>query len=134
MEWLQFLQFLQLWQEEKYFECHEVLESLWMVSTGDAKWRYQGMIHCAVALHQQRQQNWFGMARQWLRAGAKLSRLPYELDDDCRRIWSQTSQVVKKNVVMLEPSETAKLRRLRKRLQKNHPSNNQVMSLQDLFL
>ena len=132
---IEWLQFLQLWREEKYFECHEVLESLWMVSTGDAKWRYQGMIHCAVALHQQRQQNWFGMARQWLRAGVKLSRLPSDqLDDDCLRIWLQTSDAMKADAAMLRPEERDKLRRMRQQLQKLHPSNNQIMSLQDLFL
>ena len=132
---LEWLQFLELWREEKYFECHEVLESLWVVSTGDDKWRYQGMIHCAVALHQQRLGNWFGMARQWMRADAKLSRLPSEqLDNDCRRIWLQTFQVVKANTVTLQPEERDKLRRLHQRLQKEHPSKNQILLLQDLFL
>lgn len=127
--------FLELWQEEKYFECHEVLELLWVVSAGDAKWRYQGLIHCAVALHQHHRENWFGMARQWLRAGAKLSRLPQEqLDADCLRIWSQTCRIVEAAAGKLSQQECSKLRHLHQQLQKRHPAKNKIMPLQDVFL
>jgi hypothetical protein len=128
--------FLQLWREQKYFECHEVLESLWLVATGDAKWRYQGLIHCAVALYQYQRQNWFGMARQWLRAGAKLSCLPQEeVDADCRRIWLQTCRTVEAAAAKLTDAERARLRRLRCQLENQHPRNNEkIMPLQDVLL
>jgi len=128
--------FLQLWREQKYFECHEVLESLWLVSTGDARWRYQGLIHCAVALYQHQRQNWFGMARQWLRAGAKLSCLPQEdVDADCGRIWLQTSQAVEAATAKLTDAERVRLQQLRRRLEKRYPRNNEkIMPLQDVFL
>lgn len=127
-------QFLQFWQEEKYFECHEVLEPLWLASTGDTRWRYNGLIHCAVALHQHRRENWFGMARQWLRAGAKLSRLPQEqLDADCVKIWLQTCRIVGAAAVKLDARERAKLRKLRRQLQGQHPPHNKIMPLQDFF-
>jgi predicted metal-dependent hydrolase len=118
----QWLLFLQLWREEKYFECHEVLELLWLNAKGNARWRYQGLIHCAVALHHLQQENWFGMARQWLRAAAKLSHLSTdELDSDCKEIWSQTSLNVEAATGKLSQLEREKLQRLYARLQKHHP-------------
>jgi len=128
--------FLQLWRGQKYFECHEVLESLWLVATGDARWRYQGLIHCAVALYQYQRQNWFGMARQWLRAGAKLSCLPEQkVDAQCWDIWSQTSRMVGAAAARLTEEERARLRQLRRRLKNRYPRNNEkIMPLQDVFL
>lgn len=129
-------QFLLLWQEEKYFECHEVLESLWLDAIGDAKWRYQGLIHCAVALYQHQRQNWFGMARQWLRAGAKLSCLPEQkVDADCWRIWLQTSRIVEAAAMRLTEEERARLRQLRFKLENRYPRNNEkIMPQQDVLL
>ena len=128
--------FLRLWQKEEYFECHEVLESLWLVAAGDERWRYQGLIHCAVALHQYRRGNWFGMARQWLRAGAKLSHLPQDLvDENCLRIWRQTSGTVMAAADKLNRLERGKLRLLQRKLQNRHPANNnKIEPLQDVFL
>jgi len=124
----QWMLFLQLWREEKYFECHEVLELLWLKAEGNARWRYQGLIHCAVALHHLQQENWFGMARQWLRAGAKLSHLPQDQRDDvCQQIWSQTCRNVKATAGKLSGLEREKLRRLYARLQMQHPFITQIM-------
>ena len=132
----QWLLFLRLWREEKYFECHEVLELLWLVSTGDAKRRYQGLIHCAVALYQHQRRNWFGMARQWLRAGAKLSCLPTDMVDvDCRNIWLQTSRIVESATAKLTDAELCRLRQLQQRLENRYPRNNETIKpLQDVFL
>jgi predicted metal-dependent hydrolase len=50
-----FLEFIQLFNSEKFFEAHEVLEELWLETTGARKQFYQGLIQCAVALaHWQR--------------------------------------------------------------------------------
>jgi len=124
----QWLLFLRLWQNEEYFECHEVLELLWRAADGNARWRYHGLIHCAVALHHLRQENWFGMARQWLRAGAKLSHLPQDQwDDVCQQIWSQTCRNVEAATGKLSELECEKLRQLYARLQKYHPFITQIM-------
>jgi predicted metal-dependent hydrolase len=131
----QWLLFLRLWHDEKYFECHEVLELLWLAADGNARWRYQGLIHCAVALHHLQQENWFGMARQWLRAAAKLSHLPSdELDRDCKEIWTQTCLNVEAATGKLSQLEYEKLRRLYARLQKHHPFNTQIMPQAGFFL
>lgn len=64
--------FWQLWQEEKFFECHEVLEDLWRATVGPKRLFYNGLIHCAVALYQQRRGNGWGAMRQLRRAQVKL--------------------------------------------------------------
>lgn len=65
-------EFWRLWQEEKYFECHEVLEDLWRDTTGCEKLFYNGLIHCAVAIYQHQRGNHYGAARQLCRATVKL--------------------------------------------------------------
>ena len=41
---------LRLFNEEEFFECHEVLEELWSETRGDEKKFLQGLIQAAVAL------------------------------------------------------------------------------------
>jgi len=67
-----YVRFWQLWGEERFFACHEVLEELWRQTPGPDRWFYNGLIHCAVALYQHRRGNAVGAARQWVRARAKL--------------------------------------------------------------
>ncbi len=50
-----------IWQEAvdlfdaaQYWDCHEVLEPLWLQSSGDAKAFYGGIILLAAALHKAR--------------------------------------------------------------------------------
>ena len=42
---------LALFYEEKYFECHDVLEGLWKETNDSYKDLYKGIIHAAVALY-----------------------------------------------------------------------------------
>jgi hypothetical protein len=50
-----FVEFIQLFNSEKFFEAHEVLEELWLETKGTRKQFYQGLIQCAVAFaHWQR--------------------------------------------------------------------------------
>jgi hypothetical protein len=77
--------FWQLWRDEKYFECHEVLENLWRATSGPHRWFLNGLIHGAVALYQHRRGNAVGAARQLLRAQIKLESFRpkyFELDVD----------------------------------------------------
>ena len=46
----QFLEGLRLFNEEEFFECHDVLEELWSETLGDEKKFYQGLIQASVAL------------------------------------------------------------------------------------
>lgn len=65
--------FWSLWREEKFFECHEVLEDLWRQTPGDERWFYNALIHCAVAIYQHRRGNSVGAARQYIRARVKIA-------------------------------------------------------------
>ncbi|HEX8237182.1 MAG TPA: DUF309 domain-containing protein [Abditibacteriaceae bacterium] len=68
----EYSQFWQLWSEERFYECHEVLEELWRRTTGKERWFLNGLINCAVAVYQHRRGNAVGAARQLLRAQVKL--------------------------------------------------------------
>ena len=65
-------EFWKLWGEEKFFACHEVLETLWRATSGPQRVFYNGLIHCAVAMYQHRRDNAVGAARQLVRAQVKL--------------------------------------------------------------
>jgi predicted metal-dependent hydrolase len=69
---IEYSQFWQLWSEEKFYACHEVLEELWRRTPGRERWFLNGLINCAVALYQHRRRNAVGAARQLLRAQVKL--------------------------------------------------------------
>ena len=45
-----YLEGIRLFNEQEFFECHEVLEELWSETLGDEKKFYQGLIQAAVAL------------------------------------------------------------------------------------
>src|SRR4028119_1247842 len=68
----EYSQFWQLWEAEKFYECHEVLEELWRRTLGRERWFLNGLINCAVAVYQYRRGNAVGAARQLLLARVKL--------------------------------------------------------------
>jgi predicted metal-dependent hydrolase len=43
-------EFIRLFNHQAFFEAHEVLEALWLETTGEQKLFYQGLIQCAVSL------------------------------------------------------------------------------------
>ena len=49
-----FLEGLHLFNEKEYFECHDVIEDLWLSTPSDDKWRdlYKGVIQAAASLYQ----------------------------------------------------------------------------------
>ena len=69
-------EFWRLWQAEKFFECHEVLEDEWRAENGATRVFYNGLIHGAVAIYQHRRGNAIGAARQLMRARWKLEMVP----------------------------------------------------------
>lgn len=46
----QYLEGIRLFNEEEFFDCHEVLEELWSEAAGEEKKFLQGLIQAAVAL------------------------------------------------------------------------------------
>ena len=59
-----------LFNRGRFFDCHEVLEELWLESSGDRKKFLQGLIQLAVALHHLRNGNRVG-AERLLAAGVE---------------------------------------------------------------
>lgn len=46
----QYLEALRLFNEEDFFECHDVLEELWSETIGPEKRFYQGLIQLSISL------------------------------------------------------------------------------------
>ncbi|MBI3896320.1 MAG: DUF309 domain-containing protein [Acidobacteria bacterium] len=69
-----------LFNRQQFFDCHEVLEEVWLQVSGDEKKFLQGLIQVAVAFHHLRHGNLRG-ARRLLAAGVdKLSGFGREED------------------------------------------------------
>lgn len=113
----EYREFWSLWAAHEYFDCHEVLEVLWRRTSDEHRLFYQGLIHCAVALHHAECSNATGAFRQWVRADAKLRRYAplYEgVDVDALLLF------VKHEVEMLHgvltPQQRADLHKLRRQV------------------
>jgi len=66
-----------LFNAERYWECHEVLEALWRQKQGDEKRLLQGVILvCAAFVHHQKGEE--GVALSVMRRGAKLLEYPQQ--------------------------------------------------------
>jgi len=69
---------INLFNEGKFFECHEAWEALWNRSSGDEKLFYQGLIQLAVAILHAQRGNLTGATSLYAKASAKLDHLPRE--------------------------------------------------------
>jgi uncharacterized protein len=69
---------IDLFNQGKFFECHEAWEEVWKRSEGDAKLFYQGIIQAAVAILHAQRGNLIGAASLYSKASAKLDHLPSE--------------------------------------------------------
>jgi predicted metal-dependent hydrolase len=69
---------INLFNEGRFFECHEAWERAWLRSSGAEKLFYQGMIQAAVAILHAQRGNLAGSRTLWAKAIAKLSPLPAE--------------------------------------------------------
>ncbi len=69
---------IELFNEGRYFECHEVWEEAWKRSVGDEKLFVQGMIQAAVAILHAERGNFEGAASLYDKSRAKLDPLPAE--------------------------------------------------------
>ena len=63
-----YLEFIHLFNNEHFYEAHEVLEELWLQTSGDRKTFYKGLIQCAVALAHWQRKNPRGMIQVGERA------------------------------------------------------------------
>ena len=67
---------IDLFNEGKFFECHEAWEEVWKRSSGEEKLFYQGIIQAAVAILHAQRGNLTGAASLYGKASAKLDHLP----------------------------------------------------------
>ena len=67
----QYLEGIRLFNEEDFFECHEVLEELWSEMQGPERKFVQGLIQAAIALFHFGNEN-FGGAKKLYQSSTKL--------------------------------------------------------------
>ena len=60
-----FFEGLSLFNEGKYYKCHDVLEKLWKETKGEYKDFYKGIIHSAVALYLLQQKRYPGAYKRF---------------------------------------------------------------------
>jgi len=71
----QYREGIRLFNEEDFFECHEVFEELWSESRGNDKKYLQGMIQAAVALFHFGNENFGGAKKLYHSARQRLEPL-----------------------------------------------------------
>lgn len=67
---------LRLFNEEEFFECHDVLEELWSETTGPQKKFIQGLIQASIALFHFGNENFGGAKKLYITARKNLD--PYD--------------------------------------------------------
>jgi hypothetical protein len=73
-----FEQGIDLFNEGRFFECHEAWEEIWKRSDGEAKVFYQGLIQAAVAILHAQRGNLEGARSLYEKASAKLDPIPHD--------------------------------------------------------
>ncbi len=69
-----YLEGIRLFNEQEFFECHEVLEELWSETLGDEKKFYQGLIQASVALFHFGNENLGGARKLYESSRSNLQR------------------------------------------------------------
>jgi predicted metal-dependent hydrolase len=69
----EFLYGIRLFNERKFFDCHEVLEEIWRPDRTARRLFLQGLIHLAVAFHHAQNGNRRGAGRQLRKGLRKLA-------------------------------------------------------------
>ena len=65
-----------LFDKGRYFECHELLEEIWLKSEGRKKVLLQGLIQAAAGFHKLKQGQPEGAAKLFAKAAQKLRKTP----------------------------------------------------------
>jgi predicted metal-dependent hydrolase len=69
---------IDLFNEGRFFECHEAWEEIWKRSDGETKLFYQGLIQAAVAILHAQRGNLEGAKSLYEKARVKLDPIPDE--------------------------------------------------------
>jgi predicted metal-dependent hydrolase len=67
---------IDLFNEGRFFECHEAWEEIWLRADGTEKLFLQGMIQAAVAILHAQRGNLEGARRQYAKSCTKLDSMP----------------------------------------------------------
>jgi uncharacterized protein len=73
-----FAEGIRLFNQQNFFEAHEVWEEEWKTAEGDSRIFYQGIIQAAVALAHVQRGNHAGGISVYLKSRPKLERFPDE--------------------------------------------------------
>lgn len=88
-------EFIGLFNEEKFFEAHEVLELLWRETRNSDRDFYQGLIQLAAALVHIQKSTLPGAEDLYAKASKHLSKyLPYHCDLDCGKILADVRNAI----------------------------------------
>ena len=71
-----YLEYIELFNEREFYDCHEVLEDLWLDDWGDRKKFYQGLIQFATAFYHLYRRNMSGCEKLLASSKSYLSRYP----------------------------------------------------------
>lgn len=71
-----YLEYIELFNNREFYDCHEVLEDLWLDDWGDRKKFYQGLIQFATAFYHLYRRNMSGCEKLLASSKAYLSRYP----------------------------------------------------------
>ena len=69
---------IDLFNEGRFFECHEAWEEVWKGAEGELKLFYQGLIQAAVAILHAQRGNLEGAQSLYEKASVKLEAIPRE--------------------------------------------------------
>ena len=69
---------IDLFNQGRFFECHEAWEEIWKRSDGELKLFYQGLIQAAVAILHAQRGNLQGARSLYQKASARLDSIPQE--------------------------------------------------------
>jgi predicted metal-dependent hydrolase len=69
---------IDLFNQGRFFECHEAWEEIWKRSDGEPKLFYQGLIQAAVAILHAQRGNLEGARSLYEKASAKLDKISAE--------------------------------------------------------
>lgn len=84
------LEGIRLFNAGEYFECHEVLETIWRAEPDSVRDLYQGILQIGVAFHHLRQDNWRGAIKLLLGGIDKVGLfLPRCMDVDTLTVHAQ---------------------------------------------
>ncbi|QYR23454.1 DUF309 domain-containing protein [Paenibacillus sp. sptzw28] len=93
--------------DEDYFECHEVMEELWLEEGRNTL--YQGLLQAAVGLHHWRNDNFSGAVKLFTQAENKLAHYPDEMMGlDLRQLRSDIARCLEPLSGWLKLAETGK--------------------------